>query len=199
MIIKKGDRAQRLMIEEKIKAGDISREEGLKKSAEFLRDNPGKAMLRLQRKAVMIGKKIEGINKVLFMMKKERDELRDKIENTKERLKNQRVKPGQKIEDERKKALLPYKQEMDALRIKNFMIIKISRVMLDDYWSTKEMLKKFRKKIKEGEIVIKDKEAFKIFDQHIEELKKAEKNAIFLESIWRESVKRLNQDRESVN
>ncbi len=199
MIIKKGDRAQRLMIEEKIKAGDISREEWLKKSAEFLRDNPGKAMLRLQRKAVMIGKKIEGINKVLFMMKKERDELRDKIENTKERLKNQRVKPGQKIEDERKKALLPYKQEMDALRIKHFMIIKISRVILDDYWSTKEMLKKFRKKIKEGEIVIKDKEAFKIFDQHIEELKKAEKNAIFLESIWRESVKRLNQDRESVN
>lgn len=199
MIIKKGDRAQRLINEEKIKRGDISREEWIKRRRDFLKDNPDKAMLKLQNKAIRIGEKIIEINRVLHIMKKERDDLRSKIENARKKLKNLRIKPGQKIDVMKNKILNPFKKEIDELRIKHFAIIKTSRIILDDYWSTKEMLKKFRRKIREGEIVIKDKEAFRIFNQNIDNLKKAEENAQLLERIWRDSIERINKDRQIVN
>jgi len=170
----------------------IDSAEWIKNRNEESKKHLGASIIILNKKIDILKKQITRLKKANLFIQQRRKEIKEKfkeIDARNDHIKNNRVRRNA---DER--TYNRYKETMMRFNLHHLKIISNTRLILDKYWATREMLDLLILKIDREKIgKIKD---FPQFKKRIHELKSYDKEAKVLEKQWRIMVKNIKEYRK---
>lgn len=190
LILKKGEMVERLINGKEINRRKIDRESWREERLEHFRENPEETLLLLEKKLFMLHKRLEKLNRALFFIISVEKSQGRKISEVKSSLKDLGTIPDDKRAELERQLEKRAKLSSEELKREMFKVLKVSRLMLDEYHSTKRMIKNILEHIKRHKIEIRNKKAFALFLKRLERIKELDRDMMKFEHIWRTIVDR---------
>lgn len=189
----KGESVERLMSGSRILKKVIDKKQWAQERIEYLKENPGKVLVFLGVKTIILGKKIEKLNRANIFLTMLEKKINEKSTDAEDKIKKSKVlSKGQKNKILKEVRLKSKKARLEVIK-QIIKLLKINRILLDEFWSTKGLMVRLTEKIKDEKIIVKDKEILIKFRKKIEMLKKIEKDVVKAEILWRSLVKKYRK------
>lgn len=190
MTLKKGEKVERLINGERIERREIERDKWRQERLEHFKGHPEETLLLLEEKIFHLHKRLAKLNRALFYIITLERKQGSKVSDYKNSIKQLDNLSAEKKAEVEKMLDRRSNKTSQELKHEMFKILKVSRLMLDEYHSSKRMIKNILGHIKRNKIEIKNKKAFALFLKRLEKIKEIDKDMMKFEHVWRSIVDR---------
>jgi len=152
----------------------------------------------MQRKSIILGKQIKKLDKAYKRLNHIRDKISSVFILIEEKIINNPHIPQRKKDKIKQKIFSKNEKAIKKFRKGSRKILRASRMILDEYKSTREMLAELIKRVDDGRITFRDPEMKAQLKANLKSIRAYDKDARRLQKSWRKLAKSVREDRRKL-